>query len=380
MKRIAFFGVKTFPSQGGTDRVAENIILQLKGKFAITVYCFQDPAAKHHMPGVRVIEFKRWLPGAPGAFIYFFLSALHLFFLSRVHLVHIHKTESAFFAPLLRLRFKIVSTSHEAQYKSDKWNALARVFFHVVERIYIHASHVCTCISQPLSQYYSSKYSRNVQFIPNGINPVERESFNYEGIKPFMPPNASLDKPYILFAARRIMSIKGCHTMLQALQKIGYTGQIFITGELHTADEYLEKLKELSAGLNVFFLGFVNPLPVLLALIERAQLFIFPSETEGMSIMLLEVASVGRPIIASDIPENKQVFTGSEVLYFKSKDVVDLADKLEYALRNPKEMEALGNNCQKKVYSDYLWVNIAGLYEQVYLQLLKSEPENSLRK
>ena len=60
MKRIAFFGVKTFPSRGGTDRVAENIILQLKDKFEITVYCFKDPAAKNHMPGVRVIEFKQW--------------------------------------------------------------------------------------------------------------------------------------------------------------------------------------------------------------------------------------------------------------------------------------------------------------------------------
>jgi glycosyltransferase involved in cell wall biosynthesis len=373
MKRVVFFGVKTFPSRGGTDRVAENIILQLKDKFDITVYCFKDPAAQHHMPGVRVIEFKQWLPGAPGSFIYFFFSALHLFFKNQADVVHIHKTESTFFAPLLRLRYKIVSTSHEAQYKSDKWNWFARIFFHLVERIFIKSSDVCTCISQPLSAYYTRRYEKAVRFIPNGINPVKPETFSVEGVKAFLPVGASLERPFVLFAARRIMSIKGCHTMLAALAKVGYTGQVFITGELHTADEYLNKLRELAKGLNVHFLGFVNPLNVLLGLISRSELFIFPSETEGMSIMLLEVASVGRPIIASDIPENLQVFTCNEVLYFKSKDSQDLAEKIKYAFENPKAMEILGNNCQRKVYSDYLWLNIAGLYEQVYLELMASK-------
>jgi glycosyltransferase involved in cell wall biosynthesis len=88
--------------------------------------------------------------------------------------------------------------------------------------------------------------------------------------------------------------------------------------------------------------------------------------------MLLEVASVGRPIIASDIPENLQVFSSEEVLYFKSKDSDDLAAKIQFALDYPKEMENLGKNCQKKVYSDYLWLNIARSYEQLYLDLAQS--------
>jgi glycosyltransferase involved in cell wall biosynthesis len=122
--------------------------------------------------------------------------------------------------------------------------------------------------------------------------------------------------------------------------------------------------------LDVHFLGLVSPLNVLMALISKADLFIFPSETEGMSIMLLEVASVGSPIIASDIPENKQVFSSNEVVFFKTKDSADLADKIQYALSHVQEMRKLANNCQEKVYSDYLWLNIASLYKQVYLSLL----------
>jgi glycosyltransferase involved in cell wall biosynthesis len=369
-KRIAFFGVKTFPSRGGTDRVAENLILQLKDQFEITVYCFKDPAAQNHIAGVHVKQYTQWIPGAAGSFLYFFLSALDLFFFSKVDLVHLHKTESTFFAPLFRLRYKVVSTSHEAQYRSDKWNWFAKQFFHLVERVYIHSSDVCTCISNPLSEYYESKYKRPVKFIPNGINKIEKTEFNVNGAKSFLPQGANWDSPFVLFAARRLMSIKGVHTMLEALHKINYGGQVFITGELHTSDSYMDQLKKQSDGLNVFFLGFVNPLPTLLALIDQAELFIFPSETEGMSIMLLEVASVGTPVVASDIPENKQVFNEEEVLFFKSKDSDDLAEKLEFALANPEEMNKIGLNCQGRVFSDYLWKNIANSYAKVYEDVL----------
>lgn len=369
-KKIAFFGVKTFPSQGGTDRVAENLILQLKDQFEITVYCFKDPAAHNNIPGVKVKQFTQWVPGAPGSFIYFFFSALDLFFFNKVDLVHIHKTESTFFAPLFRLRYKVISTSHEAQYRSDKWNWFAKQFFYLVEHIYINSSNVCTCISRPLSEYYENKYGKKVRFIPNGINQIKPEEFNDAGAKSFLPKEADWDAPFVLFAARRLMGIKGVHTMLEALQKIDYQGQIFITGDLHTSDDYLDRLKKLSVGLNVFFLGFVNPLPTLLALINKAELFIFPSETEGMSIMLLEVASVGTPVVASDIPENKQVFNDSEVLFFRSKDSADLAEKLEFALAHPKEMKKIGLNCQGRVFSDYLWSNVAKSYANLYNEVL----------
>ena len=372
MKRIVFFGIKTFPSRGATDRVAENIMLQLKERYKITVYCFRDPSAVKHMPGVRVVQFRRILPGAPGSLIYFFMSALYLMLFDRADLVHIHKTESSIFGPLFRLRFKVIATSHEAQYKSDKWKPYTRWFFHLAERIFVYGSDVPTCISQPLTNYYNSRYGNRVKFIPNAINAVQESDFDFDEAKKFLPATADWDKPFILFSARRIMRIKGAHLMLRALKKIDFKGQIFITGDLHTTNEYLQELRELSEGLNVHFLGLVHPLPALLALIKKSQLFIFPSKTEGMSIQLLEVASVGSPIIASDIPENTQVFSDEEVLYFTSKDSDDLSEKIKFALSHKAEMEQLGIKARNLVYSDYLWPKVAAQYAQVYDSLLKN--------
>ncbi len=363
-KRMIIFGVNYFPPKGGTSRVVENLILQLKDKYSITVYCYKNPLAKDHIDGVNVVEFKPIMKGSAGSLFYFFISAVHILFRGKADFIHAHKTDCAMFIPLLRLRFKVVATSHEAPYKRDKWNFIQKAYFHLAEYIFIHSSNICTSISAPLTDYYEKKYNKKVYFIPNGINIMQKSHFDFKLASSFIPEKASLTEPFIFFSARRLMSTKGCHTMLEALNKIQYQGQIFITGELKETP-YLQKLKLLSINLNVFFLGFVEPLDALLALVNAAQLFVFPSEVEGMSVMLLEVASVGVPIIASDIAENTQVFA-NEVLYFKCGNQIDLADKITYALQKPELMKALGAKAQELVYSKYLWSDISILYDKIY--------------
>ncbi len=365
-KRVIFFGIKTFPSQGGTDRVAENLIIQLREAYDITLYCFRDPAAKDHIPGINVIQMPRIGTGSAGAFLYFFLSAIHLLFTQRADLIHAHKTDCAFFIPLLRLRFPVVATSHEAPYRRDKWNGLQSLYFKLAERLFIDSPDLCTCISEPLTKYYIERYGRDVVFLPNGINPITTDSFDFAGVEKFLPEGVSLDRPYVLFSARRIMKTKGCHTMLEALVSAQYTGQVLIAGELTHNPDYVARLRRAGQSLNMHFLGFVHPLPALLALVSRADLFIFPSETEGMSIMLLEVASAGRPIVASDIPENLQVFTENEVLFFKVGNTPDLADRIRMAMSQRHEMEAMAIRCREKVYTDFVWDKIAARYAEVY--------------
>ena len=364
-QRIIIYGVNYFPPKGGTSRVVENLIIQLKADYDITICCYRNNQAKTHLSGVRVIEFTQWARGSIGSLLYFFLSALHLLFFEKAALVHAHKTDCAFFIPLLRLRFKVVATSHEAPYKRDKWNKLQRLYFHISERIFVLSANICTCISRPLAAYYHQKYKRQVTFIPNGINLTEKKSFDPVKAASFLPQGADINKPFILFSARRLMATKGCHTMLSALKLTGFNGQIFIAGELD-GSAYIKRLRELSAGMQVFFIGFVEPLSALLALIDASKIFVFPSETEGMSVMLLEVASAGKPVIASDIPENKQLFSDNEVLYFQSQNASELAEKIKYALSNNAEMVLLGANAQKLVFSNYLWSDISKEYARIY--------------
>lgn len=363
-KKIAFFGIKYFPSRGGTSRVAENLILNLVGDYDITIYCYKDILAKNHIAGVNVIQLPEIRLGNFGVFLYYFLCYLHIRFRAQYDIVHAHKIDSFFFLNGLANRAKVIATAHEAPYKRDKWSWAAKKFFKFNEKRFLRCKGIRTAISKPLCEYYKENYGVEVLFIANGIN-ISEEKIE-TGLEVFWPESIPLNTPFVLFAARRIMGTKGLHTMLKAYKKIKYKGVIFIAGELDNYPAYIKKIKELSEGLNVHLLGFVSPLATLLQLVAKCDYFVFPSETEGMSIMLLEVASVGKPILASDIPENTQVFDKTDVLFFENKNVDDLADKLRWIATNRTEFERFGVVARDKVFSKYTWDRIILEYRSLY--------------
>ncbi|MFK7811579.1 MAG: glycosyltransferase family 4 protein [Maribacter sp.] len=363
-KNIAFFGIKYFPSRGGTSRVVENLILNLTNEHNVTIYCYKNKLAKTHIKGVNVIEFPEIGLGNLGVFLYYFLCYCHIRLKGNYDIIHAHKIDSFFFLNGLAKSAPVVATAHEAPYKRDKWGRLAKYFFKACEKRFLNFSGVKTAISRPLCEFYKEKYDVDVLFIANGINLFEEESKN--SIKHFWPEKVPFDSPFVLFAARRIMGTKGLHTMLKAYMEINYKGNIFIAGELDNYPAYIKQIKELSKGLNVHFLGFVNPLSALLEMVGKCEYFVFPSETEGMSIMLLEVASIGKPILASDIPENTQVFDETDVLYFKNKDVIDLSEKIVWAENNTSEFNQLGVVAKHKVSTKYTWDKISLEYIALY--------------
>ena len=152
-QKLIFYGIKFFPSRGGTSRVAENLIRNLKTHYEISIYCYKHPKAKKYIDGVKAIEFPVLPFGSAGVFIYYFITALHIFFTKkRTTIIHAHKTDCAFFVPLLKLKFRnIIATSHEAPYKRDKWSALGRLYFHLMEWFFIHSGAKLTSISNPLA-------------------------------------------------------------------------------------------------------------------------------------------------------------------------------------------------------------------------------------
>lgn len=363
-KNIAFFGIKYFPSQGGTSRVAENLILNLADRYNVTIYCYKNRLAKAHIKGVKVVEFPKIRLGSFGVFLYFFICYCHIRLMGDYDIIHAHKIDSFFFLKGLSKKAKVIATVHGVPYRDGIWGGLAKTFFKINENRFLNFKGTKTAISKPLCAHYKNNDNVEVKFIPNGINlfDIRPEC----SIEPFWPNKVPRDSPFVFFAARRIMGIKGLHTMLRAYKKLNYKGNIFVGGDLDIDPTYIKQVKELSTGLNVYFLGYVSPLPVLLEFVNRCEYFVFPSEIEGMSIMLLEVASTGKPIIASDIPENTQIFDEKDVLFFKNKDVEDLADKLLWVENNRTKFDALGLNARNKVAISYTWDRITLEYISLY--------------
>lgn len=362
-KRIAHFGIKYFPSKGGTSRVVESIVQSLKDDYEITIYCYKNEEAIDYIPGVRIIFMPEIPFGTAGVFLYYTLCCLHILFHKGYDIIHVHKTECAFFLPFLRLKGKLAATSHELPYRRDKWSAIEKAYFHLMERFFIYSPATLTAVSEPLKTYYEARYKTNVHFIPNGVEITDARNKN-AAIE--LLASHGVEGPYVFFAARRIMGTKGAHTMLEGLIKAGYQGTVVIAGDTAQLPEYTEKIRKLSSKLNVKFIGYIGNKGILFSLIEMADYFIFPSETEGLSIMLLEVASVGTPIIASNIPENTAVFSDEDVLFFENKSSDDLAEKFVWANGNREILNQKAATAKAKVYSQYNSPQVAKKYAEFY--------------
>jgi glycosyltransferase involved in cell wall biosynthesis len=279
-------------------------------------------------------------------------------------IVHVRKIESSLFIPLLKLKYKnILATSHESPYLRDKWGRIAKLYFKINEWIFIKSSAKLTVISAPLSRYYKSRYNKDVLYVPNGIEPTKE--FNEDEADRIID-HYGIKTPFVTFAARRIMSTKGCHTMLKAFRELKFPHDIVIMGDTGHVPAYRNKLDVLSQGLKTHYTGYLEDKSIFLAIIRRSEVFIFPSETEGMSIALLEVAALGIPIIASDIPENTDIFNEDELIFFRNGDHEDLARKINLVTNNRSHYEKFALQARNKVYSEYSSERMVQNYRKLY--------------
>ena len=173
-----------------------------------------------------------------------------------------------------------------------------------------------------------------------------------------------------MFAAGRIISFKRCDIFLSALKKINYRGKVLIAGDLEQSTSLKNRILYLSKNLNVVFLGFVLDKNTLMDYYSKEKLFIFPSSREAMSMVLLEAASTGTPIICSDILGNKNIFSEDEVLFFETDNVTDLAFKIRWAIANIDVMQERAHKAYKKLKAHHQWHDIALSYDTIFKKLI----------
>lgn len=352
-KKIAVIGLKGLPAFGGAAAVGENIIDQLNDRYDFTVYA----TASHAQRGVvyhaaQQIIFNVFPIKKINILYYYIASAFHAVFKGDFDLVHLHHTDGAFILFILRLRYPVISTSHGLPYKIAKWNKITYPYFKINEWIQIALSSRVTVVAKSLLGHYQ-RLRKDVVYIPNGITiPVDQQ--------------ASAGEDYILFAAGRIISIKGLHILIDALDLLNYKGRLIVLGDIDQMPAYRQLILEKCVSLNVEFKGLIKDREVLNTYIRNSKLFIFPSTREAMSMMLLEVASLRVPVICSDIVENTDVFEQDEMVFFNSGDHADLARKLTFALDNPDALKQYTAKAYESLLKNYQWSSIATQYATLY--------------
>jgi glycosyltransferase involved in cell wall biosynthesis len=194
-----------------------------------------------------------------------------------------------------------------------------------------------------------------VAVIPNGVD----EKFFYPGQR------SLAGKPRLLFVGRLSVQ-KNLPLLLQSLDGVSDRFETTLVGDGELDTELKRSAQDLRLQ-NIRFHGRADG-AALRTLYEKADVFVLPSEREGMPLVLLEALAMALPIVATDIPGNRDVVDHGE-----NGIVVPLGtpSALREALlrvtcdtdRYRKMSEA-----SRRLASNYSWESVGAEFERIYAQ------------
>ncbi|KKP67394.1 MAG: Glycosyl transferase group 1 [Candidatus Moranbacteria bacterium GW2011_GWE2_35_164] len=173
----------------------------------------------------------------------------------------------------------------------------------------------------------------------------------------------------------RLVKHKGAHHLIEAFKKLDMESKIsnnfklVIVGDGFYTDDYVHELKDSARNNeNIIFTGSLTG-EELNGIFANAGLFVQPSETEGLSISLLEAMSYGVPVLISDIQENLDV-AGEVAQSFKTNNVTDLKKKLDKLINGKNNPEIDIEGAKKLIENKYNWEIISQKTISLYIRLL----------
>jgi glycosyltransferase involved in cell wall biosynthesis len=276
--------------------------------------------------------------------------------------LHFQSVDPALFAPLVSWRTRIVATSHGQAYRRGKWGPLGRWASRQAERVFMTVPDGRIAVSRTLKRYYETRYRRPVTYIPSGVD-----------VHPPVPGHATLDRyglaprDYLLFAGRLDPS-KGCHLAIEAFLRSDVPHKLVVLGDSTYTRQYVEMLHACGSS-RVVFLGHQSGL-AFWEILQNCLAFVFPSEMEGLSVVLLEALGQALPVIYSEIPENEEVAAGVG-FGFRPGNAHDLTDVMRYVVDHPAEARARGIRGRERILRDFTWDLVAARTEQVYRSVLE---------
>ena len=363
--RIAHLGSKGIPSRGGTERVVEALARrQAAAGHRVTVYGSRRVCVSGAVAGVRVLALPAVAHKYLGPVLLQLAGAAHALACGQYDVVHLHGAENGFVVPLLRLRYPVVTTNHGPAYLREKWSGPARAMIRAVDGLAVRPASRATAVSAVQAEALTRRYGREVVAIPNGVDPDE--PVDQAGAERLLAGLGLRPGEYLLFAAARVDPTKGCHTLLEALRRLSDPPPLLVVGDLFHAPGYEERLRAHARDLPVSFIPRLDEKPVVLGLLRAARLFVFPSEVEAMSMMLLEALCQEAPTLASDIPENTSILPPGFPVFRTAQSDSLAAGLQELLAADAEELRREAAAARGWAASRYGWDEITRRYEGVY--------------
>ncbi len=171
-----------------------------------------------------------------------------------------------------------------------------------------------------------------------------------------------------MIAAGRLVRMHGIETkgigyIIKAMQ--GLEGcNLYIFGDGPLTNEYKELIKELNLEDNVILCGYQTR-ETMLSYFKSANVLVFPSLTEGLSMTVIEAMYLGLPVISTKVGgQADHIKDGVNGFFVEKASSQSIKEKIEYLMANPDVLKTVSRNAKSYYKKHFSFEAFVRLFEE----------------
>lgn len=274
-------------------------------------------------------------------------------------------------------------------------DAIGRIFLQIFTKIqiipflrttYNHERYWLARLFEKFTKYFVKNYLANSQSVKNfyvdniGVkkekitvisNGIDTDFYSKIERDESLRKNLGIREEEIaMICVANLHITKGHKYLLEAFENIYQKNKnikLLLVGDGDERKKLEKQVNKYFSKNNILFLGKRNDVPRLLKI---SDIFILPTLFEGMSNAIMEAMAAGKPIITTDIPENKDLIENKETgILFPARDTKSLQKDIKLLMSDFNFREKLGQNAQQKAGKDFDIQKVANQFASFYQEI-----------
>ena len=188
----------------------------------------------------------------------------------------------------------------------------------------------------------------------------------------------NLPSPIAILTVARLVEEKGLEYSITAIKEILVRNsdlhlKYYIVGEGILKESLINLVKKSSLGNVVEFLGAMDQLQVAKEM-SMAHIFLLPSISEALPVVLMEAQAIGLPIVATDVGSVAEaIIDGRSGFLVPYRDVNALVEKIEYLIEHPELWFKMGRYGRKFIEENYDIKKLNQKLLKIYQNIIKGK-------
>lgn len=249
------------------------------------------------------------------------------------------------------------------------YNKIPREHRTLIDFVINGADHIIT-VSEALKVEATRRFPKlnNISTVYNGI--LEKNNSDLIKIKQMHLPNR------FCLIVGRLHEVKGIDVAIDAwdnVTKVHPDIHLVIVGNGDKEGQYREMIHSINSSKNIHILGLLDNKTVR-SIMEKAEILLVPSRSEGFGLVCLEAALAGLPIIASRVGGIPEIVNDNiNGFLVPPEDPGSLAEKTIFLLENKKLQKVFSETLKLKVEKEFSAKKCASDYCNIYMSILSQK-------